>query len=259
MSRHPATSTIRIQDQQLGPPLAADSVSISTTFHAQNRLRDQPPNIVLVAADGVQFYAHLSTLLASSVNGFGGKLPLPSDRDALLHVPISSDIFNIILLTAYRLSCADFSPSFEQLRAAVNLMPMLGLPPSTYVTHDQPLYAVLLSYASHNPFDVYILAGSHDLFALAQATSSHLLSKQLDTISDEEAVAMGSVYLKRLFLLHHNRTKTLQRLLGVPPPPHEGTTTCGSRGQQQLTSAWAHTSASILWQIRPGKHRQLVR
>jgi len=60
-----------------------------------------------------------------------------------------------------------------------------------------------------------------------------LLSYSLASLTNELAVKMGPLYLKRLFFLHLGRIEALKRLLLPPPQP-----------------AWALASAYLAWDAR---------
>ncbi|KAF9482440.1 hypothetical protein BDN70DRAFT_801430 [Pholiota conissans] len=230
-------------------------VSVSTTFYPGAHHLPVPDDIVLLSSDNVFFYVHSHILIASSDNGFRGRLPLPvlspKDRDPVVSLPENSTVLNIILHTVYDMPCAHYSPSFPTLVSAVNRLPVYGIPPKSRIAPSTPLYSVLLSYAPLYPIELYALAASHDLFDLAVATSSHLLAFPLSTITDDMAEKIGPVYLKRLFFLHFGRSDALKRVLLPPPNPHAPTTTCDFTEQKRLTRAWALASAYLAWDARP--------
>ncbi|KAJ2931682.1 hypothetical protein H1R20_g5428, partial [Candolleomyces eurysporus] len=251
------------QQSHDGSPVIDDSeestvVSISTTFYPGAHLSPLQPDVILLSADGVFFYVHSSTLLAASDNGFGGRLPHPTpldpaskDLDPFFSVPDQSSVLNVILHSAYDKSCAHYSPQFPTLAAAVNRLPTYGIPPKSRIQPSTPLYNVLLSYAPLFPLELYTLAATHDLYDLAVATSSHLLSFPLFQITDEMAERIGPVYLKKLFFLHFGRSDALKRVLLPPPQPHPPTPWCDFTEQKKLTRAWALASAYLAWDARP--------
>ncbi|RXW25228.1 hypothetical protein EST38_g572 [Candolleomyces aberdarensis] len=236
-------------------------VSISTTFYPGAHLSPLQPDVILLSADGVFFYVHSPTLLAASDNGFGGRLPhstpldpASKDLDPFFSVPDQSSVLNVILHSAYDKSCAHYSPQFQTLVAAVNRLPTYGIPPKSRIQPSTPLYNVLLSYAPVFPLELYTLAATHDLYDLAVATSSHLLSFPLFQITDEMAERIGPVYLKKLFFLHFGRSDALKRVLLPPPQPHPPTPWCDFTEQKKLTRAWALASAYLAWDARPGPY-----
>lgn len=143
-------------------------------------------------------------------------------------------------------------PSFEILSETVEQLPPLGLHPQSLILPNSPLFGLLLSYAPIRPMDVYATAGKHELQDLAVATSSHMLSFPLATISDDVAARIGPVYLKRLFFLHLGRMEALRRILLQPPHPHAPSPTCDFVDQKSLTRAWSLASAYLAFETRPG-------
>ncbi|KAG6821228.1 hypothetical protein H0H93_002338 [Arthromyces matolae] len=221
------------------PPL----IAVSTTFHPDARLRQAPPDIVLRSLDAVYFYVHTDIipkqLHQSSV-----------DVDVLdVHEP--SQVLNIILHAIYDISCAHFSPEFSHINDAVKRLSLFGIDPKSVINLATPLFTLLLSYAPHYPLEIYTLAASNDLHDLAVASSPHLLSFPLSSLTDEMAQAIGPVYLKRLFFLHFGRVDALKRILLSPPHPHSPTSTCDFSDQKKITRAWALASAYLAWDARP--------
>ncbi|KAL1691732.1 hypothetical protein GGG16DRAFT_112865 [Schizophyllum commune] len=229
------------------------TVSVSTTFHAASQLRARPPDIILVSEDGVYFYLHQDVLLSSSDNAFDGLVPAaPRDgQPPVTRISDSSQVFNVIAHTVYDMACAHYSPAFGTLVTAVHRLPAYGVSVRSRLAPGTPLYALLLCHSPLRPLDTYALAAQYDLFDLAQATSSHLLSLPLYTVSDEMAQRIGPVYLKRLFFLHFGRTEALKRILLQPPHPHPPTPWCDFTEQKKLVRAWALATAYLAWEARP--------
>lgn len=240
----------------LDSPDNATLVSVSTTFYPAAQHHSLPPDVILLTADSVFFYVHSHVLVCASDNGFHGLLPVPppmsKDQDPILHIPESSAVLNIVLHAIYEMSCAHYSPSFSHLVTAVRRLPYYGIPPKSRIVPTTPLYSLLLSHAPLRPIELYALAARYDLYEVAVATSSHLLSFPLSTLTDEMADAIGPVYLKRLFFLHFGRSDALKRVLLNPPHPHPPTQWCDFSDQKKLTRAWALASAYLAWDARPG-------
>jgi len=230
-------------------------VSVSTTFHPGAQLNELAPDTVLLASDGVFFYVHSTVLVAASSNQFNHLLPPdPSPtkgQDAIHSVPEHSTVLNVILHIIYDMSCAHYSPPFATLVTAINHLPTYGISPKLIVVPSTPIYALLLSHAPLFPLELYTMAASFDLYDLAVATSSHLLSFPLASLTDEMAERIGAVYLKRLFFLHFGRSDALKRVLLPPPHPHAPTPWCDYNEQKKLTRAWALASAYLAWDARP--------
>ncbi|KAF8655250.1 hypothetical protein AX16_003153 [Volvariella volvacea WC 439] len=229
-------------------------VSVSTTFYPGARLHPLPTDVALLSSDEVFFYVHTPLLLGASDNGFRSLLPVTPEsdgQDAIVCVPETSTVLNAILHTIYDMSCAHYSPSFETLVTVVEHLPLYGVNPKTRIVPGSPLYNLLLTHAPLCPLELYALAASFDLYDLAVATSSHLLSFTLSSLSDEMAQHIGPVYLKRLFFLHFGRADALKRVLLPPPHPHPPTPQCDMTEQKKLTRAWALASAYLAWDARP--------
>lgn len=233
-------------------------VSISTTFYPGAQINETTPDVVLLTSDSVFFYVHASALLGSSGNQFNSLLPADpgscenQDCNAVLSIPEHSTVLNVFLHIIYDMSCIHYSPPFPTLVAAVNCLSTYGISPKLVCVPSTPTYTLLLSYAPLFPLELYALAASFDLYDLAVATSSHLLSFPLATITDEMAECIGPVYLKRLFFLHFGRSDALKRVLLPPPHPHAPTPWCDFNEQKKLTRAWALASAYLAWDARPG-------
>lgn len=176
----------------------------------------------------------------------------PGATPGVITLPESSEILNVIFHTLYGTSCAQNSPSLDDLVQAVDCMPTYEVIPQTLIVPQTPLYILLLSYAPLQPMTVYSLAGHHGLAALAEQTSSHLLSYPLSTVDDTLAIRMGPVYLRRLFMLHWKRLGCLKEFLVQPPPRHLPTKDCSTHDQTKLTRAWSLAAASLVWDARPG-------
>jgi len=236
-------------------PEGSTMVSVSTAFYPGARHQPLAPDVILLSSDNVFFYVHHHILLRASENGFRSLLSPPtlSSKDQSLAINVSdpSAVLNVILHSIYDISCANYSPSFEILAAAVNRLPFYGIPPKSCIVSSTPLYTLLLSHAPLYPLELYTLAASFDLYELAVSTSSHLLSFPLSSITDDMTRSIGPVYLKRLFFLHFGRSDALKRVLLSPPHPHAPTQWCDFSEQKKLTRAWALASAYLAWDAKP--------
>ncbi|GJJ07043.1 hypothetical protein Clacol_001241 [Clathrus columnatus] len=242
---HPSSTTVHSENTL---------ISISTTFFPGAQINQSPSDLVLVSSDSVFFYVHTQTLLDASQNAFNRLLPatsLTQDSEAILPLPESSDVLNVVLHTIYNLSCAHYAPTVHTLTLAVRALKVYGAPLDTYIAPSTPLFTLLLANAPASPMSIYALAGEHDLHHVAVSASPHLLSFPLPTLTDEMAQQMGAVYLKKLFFLHLGRSDALKRLLLPPPHPHSPTHECDFTEQKKLTRAWALASAYLAWDSRP--------
>jgi hypothetical protein len=204
--------------------------------------------VIIVSSDDVCFYLHSHRLLSASDNGFAGLIHDVSSYP--IRILESSAVFNIVAHAIYSLPFAHFAPDIGDIRDAVDALAQygaiqLGAAPSG-------LHDVLLSQAPLHPFEVYKLAGAHALDELAVAASVHLQSHPLWSISTEDAVRIGPVYLRRLFFLHLGRADALKRLLMTGPGSHPSTTTCSIAQQTEVTRAWAMAAAWLSWEARAG-------
>lgn len=212
----------------------------------------------MVSSDSVFFYVHTHKLLAASTNGFNSLLPLkeldrPEGGGNILPLHIDSVVLNILLHTIHNMSAVHYSPSPEAVLAAVDSLEKYGLSVQIYLAPASPLSTLFLGTAPLAPVEFYALAGAYDLNHLAIPISSFLLSYSLASLTDELAVKMGPLYLKRLFFLHLGRIEALKRLLLPPPQPHAPTAKCDFTEQKKLTRAWALASAYLAWDARPGE------
>ncbi|KAI5118984.1 hypothetical protein M0805_001123 [Coniferiporia weirii] len=229
-------------------------IAVSTTFFPGANIDSVPIDLIIVSSDSVFFYVHSRRLLSASDNEFNSHLPIKRellDSDPILSLPETSLVINILLHTIYSMSCSHYSPSLADLSAAIAALKVYGLPLQTSLAPGSPLATTLLSYAPTHPLEVYVIASSYGLNDIAVSTSPHLLSYPLPTITDEMAIKMGAVYLKKLFFLHLGRTEALKRLILAPPHPHAPTSSCDFVEQKKLTRAWALASAYLTWDARP--------
>jgi len=237
------------------------TISVSTAFYPGASVDALPSDLILASSDAVLFYVHSHRLLSSSWNKFDGHLPLrqgqgysaeqDNDSHAILGLPEPSAVVNIVLHTIYHLPFAQYSPTTQHLVAAVDALAKYGMVLKEYIAPSTPLFQQLSLHAPLNPIEMYILAASHDLHELAVVTSSHLLSFPLSTITDDMAVRMGPVYLKRLVFLHLGRVEALKRILAPPPQPHPPTMTCNFAEQKEVLRVWALAAAYLAWDARP--------
>ncbi|KAH9853672.1 hypothetical protein C2E23DRAFT_884819 [Lenzites betulinus] len=233
-------------------------VSVSTTFHPGANLLPIAPDLIFLTSDGVFFYVHTTQVLAMSSNQFNGLVPpnptkakTRDDLGTVVPLPEEANVLNVILHAVYEASCAHYYPSLDTLLTAVDAMESYGLSPKVHIAPSTHLYSLILSQAPVQPIVVYALAASHDLFDLAVPVSSHLLSFPLYSLTDDLAVRIGPVYIKRLFFLHLGRLDALKRLLLPPPHPHPPAGECDFTEQKKLTRAWALASAYLAWDARP--------
>ena len=87
------------------------------------------------------------------------------------------------------------------------------------------------------------------------AISGHLLAYDLSRISDALSIKMGSLYLRRLLILHTSRADALKNIVLAPPSSHPPTLICADRevSQARLTRAWAFAAAQLAWAHLPSE------
>ncbi len=236
-------------------------VSVSTTFHPAATLLPISPDLIFLSSDSVFFYVHTSQVLSMSSNCFSNLVPptparakIVDDLGTVIALPETATVLNIVLHAVYDLSPAHYHPALDTLITAVDAMANYGISPAQHIAPSTPLYSLVLGQAPIQPIAVYALAAAHDLYDLAVPVSSHLLSFALYSLTDELALRIGPVYMKRLFFLHLGRLDALKRLLLPPPHPHPPTQRCDFTEQKKLTRAWALASAYLAWDARPGTH-----
>jgi len=227
--------------------------SVSATFHPSNGVDVEPPDLVLLSADHTLFHVHSRRLLSTSTNGFNKLLPVRTSQGGpgnRIQVRECSSVLNVLLHTAYSLSFFQYRPSLEDLDSTVAAMKQYGLPVHTFIAPSTPLFLAILFHAPTSPLEVYTLAASNNLHDLAVSASPHLLPYPLHSITDKQATAMGTVYLKKLFALQQGRTEVLKRLLLPPPYPHPETGDCKFADQRKVSRAWTVASAHLAWEVR---------
>ena len=176
-----------------------------------------------------------------------------SNSHTVLSVPEDSILLNIIIHTIYNLSCVQFCPPLAVLLNAIWSMKTYGMSLDQFIAPGRPLYDHILTETPRLPLEVYTVAAQNKIESLAVASSSHLLSLQLPSLSNDVTDRMGTRYFKRLVLLHLQREHVLKRILLEMPQPHQDTTECGFVEQKKLARAWGLAAASLLWQVRPGE------
>ncbi|KLO19879.1 hypothetical protein SCHPADRAFT_898449 [Schizopora paradoxa] len=223
-------------------------------------------DLVLSAEDSVTFQVHRARLLAASTNGFNAKLPTlkleesdvkvePHVETLILDVPYSSAVVNILLHAVYKedgLLRVEI-PSLTDIYFTICALKEYGIPCNASFSDTSLLFGVMAAHCQTSPLaalEVYALAAAHapDLHHIAVYSSRFLLPLEFARITDEIAVAMGSVYLFRLSQLLVRRTQQFKRLLLPPPQLHEPSSHCDTR---VLREAWTLMTAFLMWYAAP--------
>jgi len=245
-----------IADRVATPPgTPAKSFSISKIFYPGANISPRVQDLVLVSDDLVLFQVSSSVLLEASDNRFGSLIP--SSKVQCVRLPDTASVLNILLHSLYNMTFPD-SPPLEALIAAAKRFRVYGLSPRLYIVPSKPLYKLFLSYAPLFPLEVYAVAASFDLYDLAAAASSYLLSFSLATLSDEMAQRIGSVYLNRLVNLHMTRMQALKALILAQPHPHPEIVSCSFAEQKSLVRAWTMVAAPLAWEASPDLSTKVI-
>ncbi|KAI5890649.1 uncharacterized protein SCHCODRAFT_02508352 [Schizophyllum commune H4-8] len=245
-----AVATLPTPAASVSPPGASEEIpripsprpviSMSTAFTSSACHGGVPPDTVLSSTDGIYFYVSRSILTHASSNNFGGLLPakgVSPDGLPFAQTPDPADVLNVILHAVHDMPPARYTPTLATLVAALERLPAYGLSPARYATPPRALYSALLAQAPLAPLAVYTAAARSELHDLAVAVSPHLLSLPLHRVTDEQAIAMGPVYLRRLFMLHRNRIEALKEILAPAPYPHPETPSCSFADQRKVARA----------------------
>lgn len=231
-----------------GLPVDPSGETVSTTFHATAVLADHSPDVILISSDGVQFYVHSSVLLAVSSNGFAGIL-LASTL-VPVHVAEKAQTLNIVLRVAYDLDPTAYAPDKATLVRALDALIRYGLPWPDPVVNPL-MFALLLRTCGAQ--EVFALAAERNLESLAVGASAHMLAFSLSSVTDEWAVRIGPVYLRRLLFLHLGRVDAFKRILTSQPlPQHAHTPGCGPTDKQaNVVAPWNLAIAQLIADARP--------
>ncbi|KAI0322149.1 hypothetical protein OF83DRAFT_18420 [Amylostereum chailletii] len=229
-------------------------VSISTTFHPGATLDTFGSDLTLSSSDSTFFFVHIHRLLACSSNGFNSLLPNTSMTAShpILSIPMDSPALNVLLHSVYGMSAESFRPPLASVFAAIDAFTVYGYLPEFYLAPSQPLFKLFVSYAPASPLACYTKAASLGLDDLAIAVSPYLLSLSLPQLTDDDAVMMGAVYLKRLLFFHLGRVEALKRLLLAPPVSHPARENCNMFDQSRLGRAWMLAVSYLTWEPKPG-------
>ncbi|KAL1712778.1 hypothetical protein EV715DRAFT_277740 [Schizophyllum commune] len=214
------------------------------------------PDLELLTADNVLFSVSRKALGNISCNSFDCILAIPDARQV---VPDRAEVLNLVLHAAYGLSPIAYKPSVDLIVEAILRMPAYGMNPDALAGPGTAFYESLRPCIALAPMRAYIVAASHDLYAIAQMASAHLLSYPMQTLVDADANAMGAVYLKRLLVLQHTRPSWLREVLARPPDIHPETPGCSIAAQRALAQAWSRCAALIIAERRPDTSSSTLR
>ncbi|KAG8905236.1 hypothetical protein FRB99_000403 [Tulasnella sp. 403] len=249
------------------------------------------PDMIVHTTDSVFFYCHHSVLASRSTNMFGGLLatfwnsllemnqispgsdttssssgseaepphavPLSSPSgywsqspSALptFHIPQDSIVFNIVLHAIYNLPFERYGPSLDTTAKALSCLAQYGI---HLPDKNSSIWDALAKYASTDPIRVYTLAASQGADSVCVTASQYTLGASLTEITEDDALAMGPLPLRRLTLLHIRLCDTLKHIITWQPIDHETSETCTVVSRKALQSAWQNSAADILFQDLP--------
>ena len=225
--------------------------STHMTFHPDAGLDPEPPNLILISADNIQFHVHRARLLHASSNLFNLLLLY---QDSTITLTEKSEVVAIFLHCIYGVPFAS-RPSPKDILASFDTLKQYGIPPDRYAYPRAPLFEATVPALESLDFaiEIYARAAEHRLPDLASFASSVLLSYPLSSITNDLAVRMGPIYLRKLFVLHNQRVQTLRQILSTPPICHPTTPECGSDGQRRLLMDWDMITAEMIMSATPGQ------
>ncbi|KAF7983307.1 hypothetical protein HWV62_22984 [Athelia sp. TMB] len=233
----------------------------SSHFESDNRPigSRSPSDIIFVSTDFAYFHAHSKIILDASHNAFNHLLPIhprgiEKARDEgyfganpLFAVPETSMVFNIIIHTIYRVSCAHYHPAFHDLTDAVSALHKYGIDLGATITPTSSLFNLLLSHAPDQAFDIYALASQYELYDLAVSASAYLRTFPLCNLTDEMIARVSAVYVKKLFFMHLGRVEALKLLLFPPPHSHESALGCRPEEREAVKKGWTMAAITLAW------------
>ncbi|KAG8855710.1 hypothetical protein FRB96_006754 [Tulasnella sp. 330] len=110
------------------------------------------------------------------------------------------------------------------------------------------IWTLVLRHAPSYPIQAYALAAHHDMESICIETSRYTCAVSLETITEADALTMGSMFLRKLFFLHLGRCEALKRVTEAPPKPHREVRNCREDAHASIVRAWALVVANILVQ-----------
>lgn len=152
----------------------------------------------------------------------------------------------------------NYSPSIETFSSAFTLLSRYGYSLSFVITPGSEAFSELLLLSDAHPLELYTLAASHAIDALAVQASTAALAVPLTQIGNSSAIAMGPVYLLRLATLHQRRKDALKSLMLVAPKEHSDAPDCNSEDRRSVMRAYALAAAYLAWEVVPNADRDWI-
>lgn len=234
--------------------------------------------MIIFTSDYVFFYVHRSLLLCQSSNSFGYLIHLSEDSPGPLSPQIDqydlqkvhglpegvaplpsitvsevSAVVNVMLHIIYGMSCQRFGPDLPTIGEAFVSLDKYGIPAPS---DSSDVWSLVLHYAQAHPIPAFALAAGRNIDWLCVKISPYTLSVLLDTVTEADALTMGPVYLRRLFLLHLGRRDALKRVIERPPATHHPTPGCTMDDQTDVVRSWDTVVADLV--LRPMPHNTQV-
>ncbi|KAG9036417.1 hypothetical protein FRB95_008958 [Tulasnella sp. JGI-2019a] len=230
-------------------------------------------NTIIATRDGVIFYVHSTKMQASSCNSFDHLIPAstassanttpesghstnaaapPADRpgnvltlrphpNIIILIPELAAVCNVLLHIVYGMSCERFLPSIETFSAALQCLRRYGI---SIPDEDATIWTLIANHAPEHPMQVYLIGATYLIESVCVLASPYTLYiPVLQNMVDQDAIAMGAIYLRRLLLLHAELPETLRRITIVPPKEH---VSCTVTIQEAIPIAWRDAVANLL-------------
>jgi len=178
-------------------------------------------------------------------------LPHPSDQtDSLYTIFLQEDsvVFNLVLHMIYGMSCERYGPDVETVSRALGCLPAYGL---RAPGQDHDIWSILLRQAPLHPLRVYALGGAHAIDSLCTLASQYTLAVSLTDLTEDDAMNMGAIYLRRIIFLHLGREDALRRTIGTPPAGHDTSESCTQVAQAAVRRGWLAAVGDVLASSQP--------
>lgn len=233
--------------------------TVHSVFHPNALLDRTPTDLILTSSDYVQFHVQRDRVVTSSTNCFNLLLFMPADGPITLTE--DSNLLSIILHMIYN-KRFESPPSAANILASFETFRKYGLPLKTYFTPPSHLVEATQAQIRVQPkeyaLEIYVQASQNDFLELAKAASPPLLSLRLLTMDPAKLHPIHPIYLHKLYQLHSERRRGLQKILTATPPTHPWIAACGEQGRKQFLMNWTiQTSEAFLFSGTPGELRNV--
>lgn len=232
--------------------------SQSTIFHPEHIVDGLTPDIIIVSSDGVLFSVHRARLISASAGPLNdafrpttAEIANGTPSPVTLHA--EAVVISVVLHAIYGHPSDVFNSALETLLDAIRVMKTYGISLDRIVGPSTTLFEHIMSKIEQNPLEVFLVATENNMEDLAVASSSHVLSFPMTSVTEEMASRMGVIYLKRLATLHMRRMKRANRVLEAAPKVHPFTPTCGVLQRDALEKAWMLAAANIILRLQAGE------